>query len=119
MSNAVEFDIIIIDEAGQATDPDALVPLSRFLNPTAVVLFIGDTKQSGPTILSHDISVRDFLGTLIMERLSACKDSNIAFVNLNMQYRMHLTIARFINKISYNGGLLPNWKHVCQSSMIL
>jgi AAA domain len=41
LSNAAEFDITIIDEAGQATEPDALVSLSRFLTPTAVVLFIG------------------------------------------------------------------------------
>jgi superfamily I DNA and/or RNA helicase len=62
MSNAGDIDIIIIDEAGQATEPDALVPLSLFLIATAVVLFIGDTKQLGPTILSPAISVRDILG---------------------------------------------------------
>jgi superfamily I DNA and/or RNA helicase len=118
MSNAGEFDIIIIDEAGQATEPDALVPLSRFLTSTAVVLFICDTKF-GPTILSHNIIVRDILLTSIMERLSACKYSNIAFVNQNMQYRMHSTIARFINKNFYNGGLLSERNHAGQSSMIL
>jgi AAA domain len=41
LSNAAKFHIIIIDEAVQATEPDALVPLSRFLTPTAVVLLIG------------------------------------------------------------------------------
>jgi superfamily I DNA and/or RNA helicase len=69
MSNAGEVDIIIIDEAGQAKEPDALFPLSRFLTPTAVVLFIGDTKQLGPTILSHGITVRNILEQSIMERL--------------------------------------------------
>jgi superfamily I DNA and/or RNA helicase len=66
MSNAGEFDIIIIDEAGKATEPDELVPLSLFLTPTAVVMFIGDKKQLGPTILSHDITVWNILGTSIM-----------------------------------------------------
>jgi AAA domain len=78
-----------------------------------------DTKQLDPTIFSLDIGVGDILGTSIMESISACKYSNISFVNLNQQYRMHSTIAQFTNKTFYNGGLQSERNHAGQGSMIL
>lgn len=46
------FSHIIIDEAGQATTPEVLVPLSLAGDKTKVV-FCGDHKQRGPVINQH------------------------------------------------------------------
>ena len=58
MKNAGNFDFIIVDEAGQVCEPDALIPLARFLKQSTVVAIVGDTQQLGPTILSQDRTVR-------------------------------------------------------------
>lgn len=44
------FTHIFIDEAGQATEPDALIPFN--INDTAHVILSGDPLQLGPVIKS-------------------------------------------------------------------
>jgi hypothetical protein len=61
------FTHIIIDEAAQQMEPEALVPLSLANAKTTIVL-AGDDKQLGPRL--HSRSVKHFkLGLSIMERL--------------------------------------------------
>ena len=62
MKNPGNFDFIIVDEAGQVCEPDALIPLARFLKQSTVVAIVGDTQQLGPTILSQDRTVRSIRG---------------------------------------------------------
>uniref|UniRef100_A0A0G4I657 Uncharacterized protein n=1 Tax=Chromera velia CCMP2878 TaxID=1169474 RepID=A0A0G4I657_9ALVE len=43
----IEFDFVLVDEAGQASVPEVLIPLS-LAKPTGRVLLCGDPKQLGP-----------------------------------------------------------------------
>ena len=49
------FDYCFIDEAGQATEPDILIPISRCVNLdrlTPQIVLAGDPKQLGPVVKS-------------------------------------------------------------------
>eukprot|EP00127_Corallochytrium_limacisporum_P003784 Clim_evm116s152 gene=Clim_evmTU116s152 len=46
------FDVLCMDEAGQATEPESLVPFAM-LRPNAAVVLAGDPKQLGPPIRSR------------------------------------------------------------------
>jgi superfamily I DNA and/or RNA helicase len=105
MKKAGNFDFIIIDEAGQVFEPDALIPLARFLKQTTVVAIVGDTQLLGPTILSQDTIVRSILGNSFMARISASQSSDSIFTSLNVQYRMHPDIAKFVSQSFYTGAL--------------
>jgi superfamily I DNA and/or RNA helicase len=71
MRNAGKFDVILIDEAGQVTEPEALIPICKNVSETAVVLIVSETKQLGQTVISQNESVRKILGTSFMEILYA------------------------------------------------
>ena len=47
-----EFSCLIVDEAGQATEPDFFIPISRFNIDKVIV--VGDPKQLSPTVLSQE-----------------------------------------------------------------
>lgn len=53
--NANYFSHIIIDEAGQGTEPDILIPISIASKDGKLysqVVLAGDPKQLGPTVIS-------------------------------------------------------------------
>ncbi|NPA12004.1 MAG: IGHMBP2 family helicase [Epsilonproteobacteria bacterium] len=81
-----EFDVVFIDEAAQAMEPSALIPL---IKAKESVFFAGDHKQLPPTILSNDKR----LGVSMFERLSALYKE--AMHTLEIQYRMNEIINNF------------------------
>eukprot|EP01122_Echinamoeba_exundans_P016115 TRINITY_DN8073_c0_g1_i1.p1 TRINITY_DN8073_c0_g1~~TRINITY_DN8073_c0_g1_i1.p1 ORF type:complete len:1245 (-),score=277.96 TRINITY_DN8073_c0_g1_i1:32-3766(-) len=103
------FTHIIIDEAAQQMEPEALVPLSLANQKTTIVL-AGDDKQLGPRLYSR--SVKHFkLGLSIMERL---RDGNqpystaaggIHMFQLTNNYRSHQSILDFPSTHFYGGKL--------------
>ena len=95
------YDIVLIDEAAQATEPECLVPI--ILHSATRVILVGDHKQLGPIILSNMAKEAD-LDKSLFERLMQRK--NIKEVMLNMQYRMHPLIAYFPSKTFYNGEVM-------------
>jgi AAA domain len=105
MRNAGKFDVILIDEAGQVTEPDALIPLWQNVSETTVVIIVGDTKQLGPTAVSQNKSVRKILGTSFMERIYAQNDQDTVSIDLTTQYRMNLEISQFISDTFYNSSI--------------
>lgn len=95
------FDIVIIDEASQQTEPASLVPLTK--GCTKAIL-VGDHVQLRPTVgqlaatLDYDVS--------LFERLWKAKDSrDIRKVMLDTQYRMHKDICQFSSQAFYEGKL--------------
>eukprot|EP00974_Lingulodinium_polyedra_P060676 5849325-Lingulodinium_polyedra.AAC.1 len=48
-----ESDLILVDEAGQATEPMTIIPL-QVAARDAHAIFIGDHQQLAPTVLSKD-----------------------------------------------------------------
>ncbi|OGR92291.1 MAG: hypothetical protein A2992_06705 [Elusimicrobia bacterium RIFCSPLOWO2_01_FULL_59_12] len=93
------FDLLIMDEASQATEPLSWVPITQ----TKKVVFAGDPLQLPPTIYSDDAKKRG-LGTTLFERLQKILPEK-AQTLLRIQYRMHETIMGFSSQQFYKGAL--------------
>ncbi|WYZ43623.1 hypothetical protein EsH8_VII_000059 [Colletotrichum jinshuiense] len=110
---AEDFDIVVIDEASQQTEPASLVPVMKGCRKAVLV---GDHAQLRPTVgklalsLNFDIS--------LFERLwgATTGDGNrIKKVMLNTQYRMHDEVCRFVSDEFYEGKLRTGIKAVGRS----
>ena len=93
------FDVVIIDEAAQAVEPSALIPLKY--NPK-VLIMVGDACQLRATVLSRDSSRLHF-GRSLFERLDLAGFPKLMLLT---QYRMHPDIAYFPSKRFYDGKLI-------------
>lgn len=96
------FDLVVLDEAAQATEPAAW---SALIHADRAVL-AGDPRQLPPTVVS-DRAARAGLGVSLLERLLA-EDSAIPSVMLDTQYRMNSELAAFPSADSYGGKLETN-----------
>ncbi|GIM05142.1 hypothetical protein Vretimale_9587 [Volvox reticuliferus] len=97
---AYRFDALIIDEAAQALEPAALIPL-QLLRPGAKVVLVGDPKQLPPTVLSRAADAAQ-LSQSLFERLQR---AGCHVCLLSRQYRMHPEISRFPSSFFYDGAL--------------
>ncbi|MBY0456709.1 MAG: IGHMBP2 family helicase, partial [Gemmataceae bacterium] len=93
------FDIVVIDEACQSTEPAAWVPLLR----ANKLILAGDHCQLPPTILSPEASERG-LSVSLMERLVGLYGPAASRL-LTVQHRMHGAIMGFSNAEFYSGRL--------------
>jgi len=93
------FDLLIMDEASQATEALSWVPITQ----TRKVIFAGDPLQLPPTIYSERAKAGG-LGTTLMERLQRILPES-AQTLLRIQYRMHETIMGFSSQQFYEGAL--------------
>ena len=96
------FDVAVIDEAGQSTEPSNWVPLLR----SDKLVLAGDHCQLPPTILSRE-AARQGLAVSLMERLVGhCGEE--ASRLLTVQHRMHAAIMGFSNDEFYDGALIAH-----------
>ncbi|EGG15253.1 hypothetical protein DFA_10087 [Cavenderia fasciculata] len=95
-----KFQIIVVDEATQATEPAILIPL---LKSSEQMYLFGDQNQLAPIILSHK-AIEGGLNISMFDRLFK---SGLTPFLLNTQYRMHSSISDFPRHHFYN-GLLNN-----------
>jgi helicase MOV-10 len=65
---AGHFSHIVIDEAAQAEEPLAMIPIANFSNASTNVILAGDPRQLGPVIKSSLASTAG-LGKSYLERL--------------------------------------------------
>ena len=93
------FDLAVIDEAGQGTEPATWLPLLR----SNRVVFGGDHCQLPPTILSKEAADAG-LGVSLMERLASMFGDRATRL-LNVQYRMHRHIMEFSSLHFYGAEL--------------
>ncbi len=91
------FDVVIIDEASQALEPECWI---AFLKAKKIIL-AGDHKQLPPTVKSKKAIELGFTNT-ILDQLSPVKEINHL---LDTQYRMHPNILSFSNKRFYQNKL--------------
>lgn len=98
---APEFHQVIIDEAGQATEPEALCPLTFARRARQICLF-GDHKQLRPILKSQRAEAAG-LAMSLFERLATSERMAPRF--LAQQYRMHPEISRFPSLCFYDGRL--------------
>lgn len=94
------FDIIILDECSQVTEPSALVPILKF-NPKRLVL-VGDPMQLAPPLARNCVS-KNSLERTLFERLA---DAGHVPIMLKTQYRLHPTLSALPNKLFYNGAII-------------
>ncbi len=97
-----DFDLLVIDEATQATEPISWIPMAR----AGRVVMAGDHFQLPPTVRSREADAKG-LGVSLFERFydALGKDSKTL---LERQYRMHETIMGFSSKTFYEGLLVAD-----------
>ena len=111
-----KFTHVFIDEAGQATVPETLVPLQLTNgNAKAVVLF-GDPKQLGPVV--HSVAARDLKQSLLANAIEAhenvLKGLNLEspkkplrrLTKLTRNYRSHVDIFGLSSRLFYDDNLI-------------
>lgn len=91
-----EFDVAVIDEATQATEPSCLIPIVR----ANKLIMAGDHKQLPPTILNQEAKEKGLEKTLF-ERMLEIYGYGIKKV-LRTQYRMNTDIMDFPCKKFYD-----------------
>ena len=92
------FSSVIIDESAQQVEPATLLAVSHGCDR---LVLIGDHKQLPAVVLSKE-AVKGGLNVSLFERLMPlCSDS----VLLNMQRRMHPSIAEWPNRTFYDGQI--------------
>ncbi|KAK9863459.1 hypothetical protein WJX84_011464 [Apatococcus fuscideae] len=95
------FRLCCLDEASQAVEPAALVPL---LKGCEAALMVGDACQLPPTVISSQAEEAE-LKVSMFERLQA---AGLVPLLLDIQYRMHPAIAAFPSRTFYRGALLSH-----------
>ncbi|UUO09050.1 AAA domain-containing protein [Blastopirellula sp. J2-11] len=98
---ARRFDLTVIDEACQTTEPACWIPVSR----SQRLVIAGDHCQLPPTIVSRAAEAAGF-GVSMLERLIARYPQ--AAQRLEQQYRMHAHIMEFSSLEFYDGALLAD-----------
>jgi len=101
------FDLVVIDEACQSTEPGCWVPLLR----GEKLVLAGDHQQLPPTILSAEAARQGLAKSLLERQMEQYGDR----VNrlLTVQYRMHEQIMNFSSQVFY-GDRLQADPSVCQ-----
>lgn len=93
------FDLAVIDEACQSTEPGSWIPLLRCDR----VVLAGDHCQLPPTVVSREAAAGGFDRSLF-ERVLSDVGPHIAR-RLTVQYRMHQSIMEFSSQEFYDGEL--------------
>jgi len=93
-----EFDLVVIDEATQSTEPSCLIPITRGKK----VIMAGDHRQLPPTVKNRKAAnegLEDTLFERLAEKYPTSKNT------LEIQYRMNENIMAFSNEQFYDGIL--------------
>ncbi len=96
------FDICVIDEACQSTEPGCWVPMLRCDR----LVLAGDHQQLPPTVLSTQAAREGFAKSL-MEREMELYGTEVSRM-LTVQYRMHRKIMDFSSQEFYDGELVAH-----------
>ncbi|KFV98118.1 Putative helicase Mov10l1, partial [Eurypyga helias] len=112
------FTHVILDEAGQASEPESLIPLGLISEAKGQIVLVGDPKQLGPVIKSK-IALNFGLNVSLLERLtsreiylrdedafSACGAYNpLLITKLVKNYRSHSALLALPSKLFYHKEL--------------
>lgn len=96
------FDLVVVDEACQSTEPGCWIPLLRGDR----IVLAGDHCQLPPTVLSPEALQSDFHVSL-MQRLVELYGAKVTRP-LKVQYRMHEKIMRFSSQEFYDDTLIAD-----------
>lgn len=96
-----KFKTVFIDEAGQALEPAAWIPLLR----AGRVVFAGDHQQLPPTIKSQEAARKGLTKTLFEKGIER-QPNQVSM--LQVQYRMHEKIMQFSSAYFYENKLIAH-----------
>lgn len=100
------FTHIFLDEVGQASEPEAMIPIANLCLKETVVVLAGDPMQMGPVIYSKEAEGFG-LGKSYLERLFDFEPyytENENFVTkLVRNYRCHQAILKLPSELFYKG----------------
>ncbi|KAI3705941.1 hypothetical protein L1987_76190 [Smallanthus sonchifolius] len=105
------FDLVVIDEAGQAIEPSCWIPI--LLGRRCILA--GDQCQLAPVILSRK-ALEGGLGVSLLEKAVSLHDGILA-TKLTTQYRMNDAISSWASKEMY-GGLLKSSETVSSHLLV-
>jgi len=94
----MRFKSVLIDEAAQAMEPEALIPI---MHGCKKLVLVGDHCQLGPVITSK-VAAKAGLGQSLFERMVLL---GIRPIRLTVQYRMHPCLSEFPSNTFYEGSL--------------
>lgn len=94
-----DFDLVVVDEASQASIPSTLLPYSKGRR----LILAGDHKQL-PPYYSEEQSDEEAMEASLFEHLMGIYKGEASSM-LRCQYRMHQAIAEFPNETFYEGKL--------------
>ncbi|WP_046369828.1 AAA domain-containing protein [Flavihumibacter petaseus] len=97
--NNRSFAMVVMDEAGQALEPAAWIPVLK----TRKLIMAGDHHQLSPTVKSAD-AANGGLSETLLQKMAAALPQQVFL--LSMQYRMHQLIMEFPSRQFYNGHLV-------------
>uniref|UniRef100_A0A7E4V1R7 RNA helicase n=1 Tax=Panagrellus redivivus TaxID=6233 RepID=A0A7E4V1R7_PANRE len=107
------FSHIIVDEAGQATEPETLAPLLVLSGINTRLILAGDPKQLGPVITNEVLSKAIFrFDESLLMRLSEkteYKEDPRLMVLLTENHRSHEAIVVCASEIVYEGKLVATY----------
>ncbi|KAL7853299.1 hypothetical protein AOLI_G00201430 [Acnodon oligacanthus] len=105
------FSCVIVDEAGQAKEPETLIPL---LHRCPSFILVGDPAQLPPTVVSQKAKELGYGQSLMARLCKSLHQSNPSpSIFLSTQYRMHPDICEFPSKYIYN----KNLKNDCETAL--
>ncbi|KAK6505109.1 Regulator of nonsense transcripts 1-like protein [Arthrobotrys musiformis] len=91
--------MLIIEESGRATEPQAMIPITRFYRTLERILLVGDTRHLLPySLTDHSVIQLSFLTRLL--RLGWNQ-----FSQLRQQRGMDPAISSAVQKLWYNGRI--------------
>ncbi|XP_062169897.1 probable RNA helicase SDE3 isoform X2 [Alnus glutinosa] len=103
------FSHIFLDEAGQASEPETMIPISKLCQRNTVVVLAGDPMQLGPVIYSKEAETYG-LGKSYLERLfesdSYSNGDENYVTKLVRNYRCHPEILYLPSMLFYDGELI-------------
>ncbi|XP_032914987.1 RNA helicase Mov10l1 isoform X1 [Catharus ustulatus] len=112
------FTHVVLDEAGQASEPESLIPIGLISEADGQIILVGDPKQLGPVIKSK-LAKTFGLSVSLLERLSsrdlylrdedafgACGAYNpLLITKLTKNYRSHSALLALPSKLFYDKEL--------------
>lgn len=99
---ARQYDLAVIDEAGQSTEPASWLPVMR----ANKLVLAGDHRQLPATVISPEAAEQG-LAVSLMERVVERFGPAVSRL-LSVQYRMHADVMGFSNAEFYDGALVAD-----------
>ncbi|KAJ7096052.1 RNA helicase [Mycena epipterygia] len=109
------FSHIFVDEAGQATEPEVMLPIKSSADKFTNVVLAGDNKQLGPIVnswIACSLGLKvSYLARLMQREIYSLDPEmtmgGMTIVKLVNNFRSHPAILEFSNNQFYDGELVP------------